>query len=91
MQSNYLTIAQEVAELVTRKQEAYGDAFGRSEQIFKILFPEGIPVERYTEVLTLVRIIDKIFRIANANDSFNEDAWKDIMGYALLMCEKKGK
>jgi hypothetical protein len=35
-------------------------------------------------LLTVVRILDKLFRIANSKDAFNEDPWFDIAGYAIL-------
>jgi hypothetical protein len=34
--------------------------------------------------LTVVRVIDKLFRIATKKDAFGESPWKDICGYGLL-------
>ncbi len=80
----YQQIATEIASLVERKQTSYGDAFGQAHLVLAILFPNGIPVERYTDVLTITRIVDKLFRIANNKELFAEDPWADICGYALL-------
>ena len=82
--SKYQQIATEIASLVERKQTSYGDAFGQAHLELAILFPNGIPVERYTDVLTITRIVDKLFRIANNKELFAEDPWADICGYALL-------
>ena len=86
--NKYAAAALEVAELVARKQEAYGDAFTRSGEVLKILYPDGVSVDNYQELLTVTRILDKLFRISTNNDSFNEDPWRDILGYALLAVTK---
>jgi hypothetical protein len=35
-------------------------------------------------MLAVVRILDKLFRIANDKNAFNEDPWQDIAGYGIL-------
>jgi len=35
-------------------------------------------------MLTITRIIDKLFRIANRKDAFNESPYWDLTGYGLL-------
>jgi hypothetical protein len=85
----YKDIALELAELVERKQEAYGNSFDKATQILQILYPEGISFEDIHNVLVITRILDKISRIATNRDSFNEDPWQDIMGYALLELQRK--
>ena len=32
----------------------------------------------------MVRVIDKMFRIATDKDAFGESPWRDICGYAIL-------
>lgn len=83
-QSPYMDKAVEIANLVISKQVAYGDSFGQAGRVLEILYPSGIKCDQYNDVLTIVRVLDKLFRIANQKDAFNEDPWKDIMGYALL-------
>ena len=73
-----------VGELVGRKQKAYGDSFGQSDKILKVLYPNGVAPEQYQDMLTLVRIIDKLFRVANCKDAFDENPYMDITGYGLL-------
>ena len=73
--------------LVDRKQREYGDSFHRSEAIIRALWPNGIPVEAYTDALAVVRVIDKLFRVA-AGKQGDEDPWRDIAGYGLLGAEE---
>lgn len=69
--------------LVDRKQREYGDSFHRCEVIIRALWPDGIPPAAYTDALAVVRVIDKLFRIA-AGKRGEEDPWQDIAGYGLL-------
>lgn len=82
--SGYYRLAEEVAQLVVEKQQAYGDSFGKSSEILQILYPNGVTVEQYGDMLTIVRILDKLFRVANKKDAFDESPYKDILGYSLL-------
>jgi len=81
---DYVKTATEIGKLVKDKQEAYGDSFSKSEEIIKILFPDGVAVENYRDLLTITRIIDKLFRIATRKNAFSESPYRDIAGYALL-------
>jgi hypothetical protein len=83
-------IAREVALLVEDKQAQYGDAFGKSEQILKVLYPDGVKPEDYQNLLTITRIVDKLFRLATNNGNDREDPWRDICGYSLLSLRSKG-
>ena len=77
-------IGKTVGSLVEEKNEAYGDSFAKSQEIIKVLFPDGVKPEQYRDMLGMVRVIDKMFRIATDKDAFGESPWKDICGYALL-------
>jgi len=77
-------IAAIIAATVERKQAAYGDSFGKAGAIMAILYPAGVPVERLDDALAVVRVIDKLFRIATDRDALGESPWRDIAGYALL-------
>ena len=55
-----------------------------NEEIIKILFPQGVKPENYRDLLTITRIIDKLFRIATRKNAFGESPYRDIAGYALL-------
>jgi hypothetical protein len=82
--SDYVKTAIEIGSLVQEKQEAYGDSFSKSEEIIKILFPQGVKPQNYRDLLTITRIIDKLFRIATRKNAFGESPYRDIAGYALL-------
>jgi hypothetical protein len=81
---DYVGIAKDIGFLVEQKQEAYGDSFSKSEEIIKVLYPNGVKPENYRDLLTITRIIDKLFRIATRKDAFGESPYRDIAGYALL-------
>jgi len=83
--TTFKQIGESIGLLVQEKNEAYGDSFKHSGEILKLLFPKGIPLESYTVCLALVRILDKIFRLATNPSYNNENCWHDIAGYCILM------
>lgn len=86
--ATYEEIGEEIGRLVEEKQAAYGDSFGKAGGIMRILYPQGISPGQMTDALAVVRIIDKLFRIANNPDAFGESPARDIAGYALLMAKR---
>ena len=84
MSNSYKFLGSEVGKLVEEKQLAYGDSFGRSGECLRQMFPDGIKKEQYGDLLTIARILDKLFRIASDPDAFAENPYQDIAGYALL-------
>ena len=79
------SVACDVVVVVEEKNREYGSAFQKVSEILNILFPNGISTNKYHDVAILVRVLDKICRIASANDKdVKKDAWLDICGYALL-------
>lgn len=84
MIQTFKEIAGGIAETVTSKQVAYGDSFGKSGAVMKILYPNGVPTAQLDDALTVVRILDKLFRIATDRDPFGESPYGDIAGYCLL-------
>lgn len=86
--SPYHEVAIRIANLVADKQIKYGDSFGRSHRILEELYPDGISKDQYKDVLVLIRIIDKIYRISRG-DQGDESAWDDINGYSLLAATRK--
>ncbi|HOI38229.1 MAG TPA: hypothetical protein PLU95_09260 [Syntrophales bacterium] len=85
----YQKIGAEIGSLVAVKQAAYGDSFGKSGEILKILYPNGISPEQFDDALCLTRIIDKLFRIATDRDALGEDPYRDIAGYCLLAIRRR--
>lgn len=82
--TDYSALGQEIGELVERKQSAYGDSFGKSGDVLRLLYPGGIPPEKLDDALTVVRVVDKLFRVATDRDALGESPWRDVAGYALL-------
>lgn len=86
---DYHGIGRAIGELVEQKQKCYGDSFGKSGQVFRLLYPEGIPPAKMDDALTVVRVVDKLFRIATDRDAMGESPWRDVAGYALLAVERQ--
>lgn len=84
MKTIYQEQAEQIGNIVSQKNAAYGSAFAEAHHILKVLYPNGIRPEQYTDALAVIRVIDKLFRIATKKDAFGESPWKDIAGYAIL-------
>lgn len=80
---------QKIGKLVDEKNHAYGDSFRLSGNILKIIYPKGLKPEQYDDMLAIIRVFDKIFRIATDRDAFGEDPWADIAGYAILRARQR--
>lgn len=78
----------EIGELVAKKQIAYGDSFSKAGEVMKVLYPNGISNDQIHDALTVIRVVDKLFRIATKKDAFGESPWRDIVGYGLLSVAK---
>ena len=84
---DYPELGRVVGELVTSKQQQYGDSFTRAGEIMQILYPAGVAPRALPQARTVVRVLDKLGRIATAAggpDAGGETPWRDICGYALL-------
>lgn len=81
---NFEEIGRRIGALVAEKNACYGDSFARSDEILRILYPNGIQPEQYTDALGMIRLIDKMFRIATRKDAFGESPWTDATGYGIL-------
>ena len=91
MSKNYDEIGKKVGELVQQKQKAYGDSFGKAGECLRQMYPNGIKPEQYDDLLTITRVLDKLFRIANDANAFEENPFRDICGYALLAMKRYDK
>lgn len=87
----YKDLAERVGALVDEKNQAYGNSFDDCGQFLKLLYPEGIPTDKYSDMLCIVRIFDKLKRIATKKDAFGESPYSDIVGYGLLGLEKDNR
>lgn len=86
--SKWHPIAADIAATVAEKNAAYGDSFARSGEVMAVLYPNGIAPGQMADALAVVRVIDKLFRIATDRDALGESPWRDIAGYALLAVER---
>jgi len=84
MTTDYAALGQKIGELVQSKNAAYGDSFANSGKILAILYPNGVAPSQYSDMLTVVRILDKLARIATRKDAFGESPFRDIAGYGIL-------
>jgi len=82
----YAEFCGELAELLKRKQEAYGNSFGKCGEILRTLYPNGVRLSQYDNLLALIRIVDKLFRLASHDaDTMGESPGRDIAGYGVLV------
>ena len=81
---HYETVGARIGALVQEKQAAYGDSFGKSGDVLRIFYPDGIQPAQYDDMLCMVRIVDKLFRVATDKDALGESPDRDIAGYGIL-------
>lgn len=74
----------QLAQVLEQKRKSYGDSANISGKLLSVLYPYGIRPEQYGECGLIVRILDKLCRIATGKVWFNEDGWMDLAGYAML-------
>lgn len=80
----YEVVGQSVGRLTDEKQKAYG-GIERVGAAMKVFYPEGIPLDKLSDALLVVRVLDKINRISGGDKlAFNENPWRDIAGYGIL-------
>ena len=84
----YKELAEQIGNLVEEKNAAYGNSFDQAGEFLRLLYPNGIPPEAYGDMLCVVRIFDKLKRIATNKDAFGESPYGDIIGYGLLGLHK---
>lgn len=82
--NKFEALATKIGKIVDKKNAAYGDSFAQAGTFLKLLYPNGIAPEKYGDMLAVVRIFDKLKRIASQKDAFDEDPFSDIVGYGLL-------
>jgi hypothetical protein len=89
---SYEKLGESVGALVSSKQAAYGDSFSKAPKIISVLYPDGISPDQIESALTVIRVIDKLNRIAtNKVDLMGENPWGDIAGYSILEVMKSGR
>ena len=81
---HFVEIGTRLGKLVQVKNAAYGDAFAKSGDILRVLYPNGVRPEQYEDLLGVCRVLDKLFRIATQKDALGESPWGDVTGYGIL-------
>lgn len=81
---NFIERGQKIGATVEAKSKQYAGTTEVAAGMMLCLFPEGIPTEKMGSALLLVRICDKMGRIAQGDGTGDEDAWGDIAGYGLI-------
>jgi len=88
MGKTFLEIATTQAELLEKKNKAYGNSFNKTSEHLKLLFPDGVVPEQYSDLMFIVRVLDKLSRIANSSllppEEGRLDAYLDCNGYTFL-------
>lgn len=73
-----------LADLLRRKRGAYGGTIAATGMILRAVFPDGIRPEQYDDLGLIVRIADKLRRIASSGRAADgENPYQDIAGYGI--------
>lgn len=83
-EADFRRIGTEMGETVAVKNRAYGNAFNEGGIILRVLYPHGVAPDQYDDLLAVVRILDKLKRIATDRDALGESPFRDIVGYGIL-------
>jgi hypothetical protein len=86
MKETYKDIGTRIGQLVDDKNAQYGDSINSTAEFLRLLFPNGITPDHFAHVGIMVRIWDKVKRVAAGNKG-NENAYEDIAGYGILMSQ----
>lgn len=82
--STFKELGERIGNLLEEKNAAYGNSFDDAGEFLRLLYPTGVQPNQMNDALCLVRIFDKMKRIATNKDAFGESPYQDIAGYAIL-------
>ncbi len=89
---DFQVLGMSVGQLVDSKQKQYGRSVQKSGKILETLFPNGIRPHQYDDMLLIVRMLDKLSRLAqrgeDGKDLGGESPYRDLAGYSLLGLHK---
>lgn len=95
MKPNIQELCELLGSLVTDKQRQYGDSVAKTTEQLRILWPAGIQVHHYGDMQLVVRILDKLCRVAargpEGTDLGGESPYLDLAGYGILGVRKDAK
>jgi hypothetical protein len=75
MELTFQKLGSELGAFIDDRQVRYGNSFAKCGEFLKLLYPDGVRPEQYTDMLAIVRIFDKQMRLATG---------KNDEGYGLL-------
>ncbi len=81
---SFHSLGEELADMLDNKNRQYGDSYARMAHVLPMFYPDGVPGDHLLDAVFILRIIDKLMRIASAQGDDMEDPIKDIAGYAIL-------
>ena len=81
---SFHSLGEELADMLDNKNRQYGDSYARMAHVLPMFYPDGVPGDHLLDAVFILRIIDKLMRIASAQGDDMEDPVKDIAGYAIL-------
>ncbi len=81
---SFHSLGEELADMLDNKNRQYGDSYARMAHVLPMFYPDGVPGDHLLDAVFILRIIDKLMRIASAQGDDLEDPVKDIAGYAIL-------
>lgn len=77
-------LVSEIAIIVDKSNQAYGNSTEKSAEMMAILWPDGIPPDRMHDARVMISVLDKLSRIATDKNAFGESPWRDAAGYCVL-------
>jgi hypothetical protein len=75
-------LAPKLVEEIKIASRQNGNSFVEATKVMKVLFPQGI-AGKEQDAFAMVRILDKMFRIANAPSETASILWQELCAYAL--------
>ena len=84
---SFTELATGIGKLVEEKNKAYGSAFDKAGDFLRLLYPDGIKPDQYKDMLCIIRVFDKLMRIATSYEGTEEkkvEAYSDMGGYSIL-------
>jgi hypothetical protein len=83
--AGFASAAAGLAKTLEEKNRAYGNSWAKAGSMLTLLWPNGVQPKDYLAAAVFVRMFDKMSRVAEGDPASEEDAMKDLAGYALLL------
>jgi hypothetical protein len=77
-------IADELATMLAVKNRKYGDSYAKMAHVLPLFYPNGVPADGLLDAVFILRIVDKLMRIASDQRDDEEDPLLDLCGYGIL-------